>query len=72
MPILTSAGGSGRAFLAAASLTGGATRQALDLLSGEIHASVQSVMLDDSLFDLVFPSATERELIRHEPIPLNL
>ena len=27
---------------------------------------------DDSLFDLVFPSATERELIRHEPIPLNL
>jgi outer membrane autotransporter protein len=37
-------------FLAAANLTGGATRQALDLLSGEIHASVQSVMLDDSLF----------------------
>jgi outer membrane autotransporter protein len=37
-------------FLAAANLTGGATRQALDLLSGEIHASVHSVMLDDSLY----------------------
>jgi outer membrane autotransporter protein len=37
-------------FLAAAKLTGGATQQALDRLSGEIHASVQSVMLEDSLF----------------------
>jgi outer membrane autotransporter protein len=37
-------------FLAAANLSGGATRQALDLLSGEIHASVHSVMLDDSLY----------------------
>ena len=37
-------------FLAAVNLTGGATRQALDLLSGEIHASVHSVMLDDSLY----------------------
>jgi outer membrane autotransporter protein len=37
-------------FLAAANLTGAATRQALDLLSGEIHASVQSVMREDSLY----------------------
>jgi outer membrane autotransporter protein len=37
-------------FLAAAKLTGGATQQALDRLSGEIHASVQSVMREDSLF----------------------
>jgi hypothetical protein len=37
-------------FLAATKLTGGATQQALDRLSGEIHASVQSVMLEDSLF----------------------
>jgi outer membrane autotransporter protein len=37
-------------FLAAVNLTGGATRQALDLLSGEIHADAQSVMLEDSRF----------------------
>jgi outer membrane autotransporter protein len=37
-------------FLAAANLTGGATRQVLDLLSGEIHADARSVMLDDSRY----------------------
>src|SRR5262249_37290526 len=37
-------------FLAAADLTGFATRQALDLLSGEIHADAQSVMLEDSRY----------------------
>ncbi len=37
-------------FLAAAGLTGAATRQALDALSGEIHASVQTTLLDNSRF----------------------
>jgi outer membrane autotransporter protein len=37
-------------FLAAASLTGATTQQALDALSGEIHASVQTTLVDDSRF----------------------
>jgi outer membrane autotransporter protein len=37
-------------FLAASALTGATTRQALDSLSGEIHASVQSSLIGDSLY----------------------
>ncbi|MBR0725781.1 autotransporter domain-containing protein [Bradyrhizobium manausense] len=37
-------------FLAASALTGATTRQALDGLSGEIHASVQSSLIGDSLY----------------------
>jgi uncharacterized protein with beta-barrel porin domain len=37
-------------FLATSALTGATTRQALDSLSGEIHASVQSSLIGDSLY----------------------
>jgi outer membrane autotransporter protein len=37
-------------FLGLAGLTGAATWRALDALSGEIHASVQSTLIDDSRF----------------------
>jgi outer membrane autotransporter protein len=37
-------------FLAAAGLTGAATQRALDALSGEIHASLQTAIIDDSRY----------------------
>jgi outer membrane autotransporter protein len=37
-------------FLAVAGLTGATTRQALDALSGEVHASARTTLIDDSRF----------------------
>jgi subtilase-type serine protease len=42
--------GTNALFLAAASLSGGTLRNSLDLLSGELHASTASVLVDESLY----------------------